>query len=188
MFHDSLVADLEVVSIEDGALDMSINERRAYGESLDPKLLKVLPAKHPVRFVLRPLSYGEMVAIEGQPAVSKLAMCFMFGVREVRVDAASTLRPGTRSPSQADPSRCIWSDDEMNALMQRFGMRRIFEIGNAIHIRTLEGNGVGGSIFFEPLRSSLDALRATESRRVERLKATAAETQSSDAQPPSQSP
>lgn len=187
LFHDSLVADLAIVLLDDAALDMTFAERKAYGESLDPALLKLIPGKQPTWFVLRALGHLELATIEGQAAAGKAIMSFIFGVKEIRA-AMQTVRPGLRSPSEDDATRCIWSTSEMAELTRRFGGRRIFEIGNAAHQRALEGNGGGGSIFFEPLRSSLDALQATESRRAERLKATAAETQSSDVPPPSPSP
>ena len=182
-FHDALVGDLSVVSIEDNALDMSLAERRAYGESRDQALVKVIPGKTPVTFVLRPLGYTEMVAIESQAPSAKLAMCFMFGVRRIEnaPTAGQVMKPGLTSPTQGDAQRCIWSDDEMGAVMHAFGMRRVFEIGGVVHARTLEGNAVGGSIFFEPLRSSLDALAASESRRAALQKSTAAETPSTPA-------
>jgi len=182
-FHDSLVDDLQVVSIEDSALDMELSERRAYAESRNPSVIKVIPGKTAVTFVLRPLSYGEVVAVESQPPASKAGMCFIFGVREIRhyPTPGQVTKPALRAPTKDDANRCIWNDDEMSTLMRKLGGRRIFEIGGIVHARALEGNGEGGSICFEPLRSSLDALQAIESRRVALQKSTAGETPSTSA-------
>ncbi len=188
LFHDSLVSDLAIVCMDDAALDMTISERRAYGESLDPALLKTIPGRHPTWFVLRALSHLDLASVESQSGASKLLMCFIFGVKEIRFDGSKSVRPGLRSPSADDANRCIWSTDEMTELTHRFGGRRLFDVGNAVHQRALEGNAGGGSIFFEPLQSSLDALRATESRRVARLKASADATKSTDEPPVSPSP
>lgn len=167
MHTDSLIDDLEVVSAADPALDMSDAERIRYVTSRDPKVIKDQPGCASRRYILRALTSSELMAIESLEAGRKVMTAFLMGVKEIRnyPSAGVVASPSQASPVPSDSTRRIWTDKEFTSLTQNLGGKRIYEIGRVVYDRALEGNGEGGSIYFEPLPLLLEELARTARRR-----------------------
>lgn len=133
MHVDSLVRPIEVVSAADPALDMGRADRIAYAESRDPALIRELPGEKAIRFVCRPLTASELVAVCSRAgAEGKALFAFAFAVTEI-VHADLT---GPAEGRRILPTRLvehgrprIWDDPEIDALQEMLGFALISEIG-----------------------------------------------------------
>lgn len=167
---DSLVRDLEVVRVSDPALDMGLADRKKYGETRDPRLIRELPGQTAIRFKLRALTGLDADAIERVPSGgNQIAMAFRFACFEV-------VNLSMRGPSvgesvvptlELSAGRRIFSDDEYNALHALLGRRAIHEIGGIAYERLHEGKAAGGSVPFTVPQSSLAEAERLERQRAE---------------------
>lgn len=139
MHVDGLVRPLEVVSAADEALDMSEAERLAYAEQRDPSMIRELPGQRAVRYVCRALSASEAVEMSAKTSAEVRAFtAFMFGVVEIADADASGPCAGKRlTPTRSiDRNRPrIWSVEELDGIVEAFGVETVFEIGSFIFER-----------------------------------------------------
>lgn len=163
---DPLVRTIPVVLVTDPALSLTPSERKRYGETRDPQMIRELPGQHAVRFMCRPLSSADVGAVESMTSpLRQIVLSFVFGVVEIQDSDELGPRHGARVvPTQKIGGRDapVWSDEQLDAIQDTYGRIAVYEIGTVVYERTLRGKAAGGSVPYTVPQLSLDELTRME--------------------------
>lgn len=172
---DDLVSPIRAVCTLDPAIDFTDLDLSAYIATRDASMVRELPGRSLVWYVVQPLSADAFFMVEGASnAGLKIRTAFGWGVV-----AIESLRPGERMEPQQrvkgpdGRSRGAWSSSELAEIAETVGMRAIIEIGSLIYERALLGKAAGGTEPYSLPQSSQHALEMIARRHAERIQETA---------------
>ena len=158
---------IEVVSVEDPALDRKNMNVRKYAESRDITQVRELPSMKVVRWTIRDLTKSESDFCDDRGATShmaKLNAAMMFGL--VKIDnGREALVPTHPIPDrESGGSKMVWTDDELATIQADYGKSVFREISVIICQRDeRSGKAFGGGVSsYTLLPSSLSALEKIE--------------------------
>lgn len=161
---------IEVVSVEDPALDRSRMNVRKYAETRDPGLIVELPGgARAVRWTVRDLTKGESDTCDDrgvQSPITKLNFSLQYALLKIDTGAAAIVPTLSVPDRETGGTKLIWSDEQIAELQRKFGKTVLREIAMIIlqrDDRVGEAFG-GGSVSYTLLQSSLDALARIERR------------------------
>lgn len=159
---------IDVISVEDPALDRDKMDVRKYGATRDAALLVLLPGAVPVRWTLRDLTMAESDMCDDRPTfTAKLNFALSFCLVKVD-DGREGYAPTAVVPdAERGGNKTIWTNEGLAKLRARFGKGVIREIATIVCQRDeRSGEAFGGgvpSFTLPPL--SLDALARIERQR-----------------------
>lgn len=171
---DDLISNLRIVLSNDPALDLRAMNLRAYLETRDPALVRVVPGMQPRWFEIRALDPFEVAAVKSAVSAAGMVIpaiqCGLVSVTGPGFDDGTATRP-TRDKEAPDGRRVgVWDPKDIDALFKRLGWNRLLEVALVIIERADAGNVDGGGVRFtlpplsQPVLAQSDRLRAEQTR------------------------
>lgn len=173
---DDLISNLRLVLSSDPALDLRAMDMRAYLETRDPAMVRLVPGTAPRWFEVRALDPFEVASVKSAVSAAGMVIpaiqCGLVSVSGPGFEDGAAVRP-TRDKEAPDGRRVgVWDPRDLDALFKRLGWNRLMEVALVIIERAEAGNVDGGGVRFtlppqsQPVLARNAALRAEQTREV----------------------